>query len=124
MDCLLLQERFSVFARASRAAGLGAGRAGPPEFKAVAHDCVAAFFRKIVLKRFNRAHIDIIDPAAGYTANVIMQLRRAVKSFLAAADLDFLNNTPVGKAIPDCDKRLQDSPGGGGCAPAQTAHQP
>jgi hypothetical protein len=63
----------------------------------VAHDGVAAFFRKIVVEGFNRAHIDIVDPAATYTANVIVQLCGAVKSFLAAAYFDFLNYALLAK---------------------------
>ena len=79
-----------MFARESRATGPAAGRAGSPEFKAVAHDCIPAFIRKIMVEGFNRAHIDIVDPAATYTTNVIVQLGSAVKSFLTASNLYFL----------------------------------
>jgi hypothetical protein len=75
----------------SRSPGSTAGRAGPPEFKAVSHDGVPAFVRKIVIKSFHGAHINIIDPAAAYTSNVIVQVSGAVKSFLAASNFDFLH---------------------------------
>jgi len=86
-----------MFARASRATGPAAGRAGSPEFKAVPHNCVTALIRKIVVERFNRAHIDIVYPAAPYTTNVIVQVGGAVKSFLTASNLYFLHYSLLAK---------------------------